>query len=130
MNDLGKCINKNYSNIGNKTGGIPQNDKQIQVNCSSINNSIAVNGKCVCTLGYINVSNSCVVIVALGNPILATNIVSTQQTPFLPFAITSSIPSLSTCLENQSFSSTLNQCVCNSGFQMNASKCVPICNSI
>jgi hypothetical protein len=40
----------------------------VQANCSQINNSMLINNKCLCKLGYVNLTNNCLSIVSLGNP--------------------------------------------------------------
>jgi cysteine-rich repeat protein len=78
-------------------------------NCSSVPNSIALGIKCVCTVGYLNISNSCASLTSL------TLLVLTPA---------NTIKAEPACPPQQSYSAASKQCLCKDGYAMVQGQCV------
>lgn len=90
------------------------------VDCTAIANSIPIGNKCVCTIGYINISNSCIALTALGTPLILEGIQSAKAAIKIE-----GIP----CPINQEYSISESKCVCITGYTLNQNACVSLCQN-
>jgi hypothetical protein len=88
--------------------------------CTAVANSILIGRKCVCTIGYINISNSCIALTALGTPLVLDGIQTTKAAIKIEGII---------CPINQEYSIAQSKCVCIAGYILNQNTCVSFCQS-